>query len=45
MIKSQFSYCPLIWMFSSRQSNNQISKFMKDHLGLLQMMKIIVLKL
>ena len=26
MIKSQFSYCPLIWMFSSRQSNNLINK-------------------
>ena len=26
MIKSQFSCCPLIWMFSSRQSNNLISK-------------------
>ena len=22
MIKSQFSYCPLIWMFSSRKANN-----------------------
>ena len=27
MIKSQISYCPLIWMFSSRQSNNLINKF------------------
>ena len=26
MIRSQFSYCPLIWMFSSRNSNNLISK-------------------
>ena len=26
MIKSQLSYCPIIWMFSSRQSNNLISK-------------------
>ena len=26
MIKSQFSYCPLIWMFSSQQSNNLIKK-------------------
>ena len=26
MIKSQFSYCPLIWMFCSRKSNNIIKK-------------------
>ena len=26
IIKSQFSYCPLIWMFSSRQSNSHINK-------------------
>ena len=26
LIKSQFSYCPLIWMFSSQQSNNLINK-------------------
>ena len=26
MIRSQFSYCPLIWMFSSRNSNSLISK-------------------
>ena len=26
MIKSQFSYCPLIWMFSSRKSNNLINR-------------------
>ena len=26
MIRSQFSYCPLIWMFSSRKSNNLINK-------------------
>ena len=25
MLRSQFSYCPLIWMFSSRKSNNLIS--------------------
>ena len=23
---SQFNYCPLIWMFHSRQLNNQINK-------------------
>ena len=26
MMKSQSSYCPLIWMFYSQQSNNLISK-------------------
>ena len=26
MIKSQFNYCPLVWMFCSRQSNNLINK-------------------
>ena len=26
MIKSQFSYCPLVWMSCSRQSNNLINK-------------------
>ena len=26
MIKSQFNYYPLVWMFCSRQSNNQINK-------------------
>ena len=26
MIKSQFNYCPLIWMFCSRQSKNLINK-------------------
>ena len=26
MIKSQFSYCSLIWMFSSRKANNLISR-------------------
>ena len=25
-IKGQFNYCPLIWMFSSRSSNNHINK-------------------
>jgi len=25
MIKSHFSYCPLIWMFCSRTSNNMIN--------------------
>ena len=26
MTKSQFSYCSLIWMFSSRKSNNVINR-------------------
>ena len=26
MIKSQFYYCPLIWMFSSRKANNLINR-------------------
>ena len=26
MIKLQFSYCPLIWMFFSRKSNNYMNK-------------------
>ena len=26
VIKSHFSYCPLIWMFSSRRSNNLINR-------------------
>ena len=35
MIKSQFSYCPLIWMFSSRQSNNLINKVHERSLTLI----------
>ena len=26
MVKSQFSYCPLVWMFSSRKANNLINR-------------------
>ena len=26
LIKSQFSYCPLVWVFCSRQTNNMIKK-------------------
>ena len=26
MIKSQFAYCPLVWMFCFRQSNNLVNK-------------------
>ena len=35
MIKSQFSYCPLIWMFSSRQSSNLINKVHERSLRLI----------
>ena len=35
MIKSQFSYCPIIWMFSSRQSNNLINKVHERSLRLI----------
>ena len=35
LIKSQFSYCPLVWMFCSRQTNNMINKIhervLNDH--------------
>ena len=44
LIKSQFNYCPLIWMFCSRTSNNMINKIheralrliLNDHDALLQ---------
>ena len=29
MIKSQFNYCPIVWIFYSRQSNNLINKIHK----------------
>ena len=29
-IKSQFSYCPLIWMFTSKGLNKKITEFMKN---------------
>ena len=32
IIKSQFSYCPLIWIFCSRKSNNLIKKIHKRSL-------------
>ena len=35
MIKSQFGYCPIIWMFSSRRSNNLISKVQERSLRLI----------
>ena len=34
-ITSQFSYCPLIWMFHSRALNNKINTIMRVHLELL----------
>ena len=33
-ITSQFNYCPLIWMFHSRQLNNQINKIQERALRL-----------
>ena len=35
MIKSQFAYCPLVWMFSFRQSNNLINKVHETALKLI----------
>ena len=32
MIKSQLSYCPLVWVFCSRQSNNLINKIHEQFL-------------
>ena len=32
MIKSQFSYCPLIWMFCLRKSKNLINKIYESSL-------------
>ena len=34
MIKSQFNYCPLVWMFCSRKSNNMVNKFQESALKL-----------
>ena len=34
MIKSQFNYCPLVWMFCSRKSNNLINKVQERALRL-----------
>ena len=30
LIKSHFSYCPLVWMFCSRQTKNMIARYMKE---------------
>ena len=46
IIKSQFSYCPLVWMFCSRQTNNMINKIheralrivLNDHISDLETM-------
>ena len=35
LIKSQFNYCPLIWMFCSRTSNNMINKIHERALRLI----------
>ena len=35
MIKSQVTYCPLIWIFCSRTSNNVISKIHERALRLI----------
>ena len=35
MIKSQFAYCPLVWMFCFRQSNNLINKVHEGALKLI----------
>ena len=34
MIKSQFNYCSLVWMYCSRKSNNMINKVQEKVLGL-----------
>ena len=31
VVKSQFSYCPLIWMFTSRYLNNALTASTKEH--------------
>ena len=35
MIKSEFNYCPLVWMFCSRKSNNLINKVQERVLRLI----------
>ena len=35
MIKSQFNYCPLVWMFCSRKSNNMVNKVQERALRLI----------
>ena len=31
IVMSHFSYCPLVWMFHDRKSNNKINKINKIH--------------
>ena len=35
MVKSQFNYCPLVWMFGSRNANNLINKIQERSLRLI----------
>ena len=35
MVKSQFNYCPLVWMFCSRNANNLINKIQERSLRLI----------
>ena len=34
MIKAQFNYCPLVWMFCPRKSNNLVNKVQERALRL-----------
>ena len=40
MMKSQYSYCPLVWMFCSRNANNLINKIQERSLRLITNDKI-----
>ena len=33
IVKFQFSYCSLVWMFCFRTSNNMIKKYLSEHLN------------
>ena len=35
VVKSQFSYCPIVWMFCSRNANNVINKIQEKSLRLI----------
>ena len=35
MVKSEFSYCSLVWMFRSRNANNLIDKILESFLRLI----------
>ena len=41
MVKSQFSYRPLVWMFCSRHSNNLINKIHERSLSISYKIKTI----